>query len=167
MKRVLSATGDPLVDAVLNVFARTPLSARRIEQFREDLTLVDSNGGAVAIVEVKGVNGGVTREQVNQADSHRERSGYQPDFPALLIVNTGMKKSKSIEDKNIAVANEQAQHAVKLNVLILRTLDLLNLVNLLLSGKLDEAQFASLLIENRGWLEVSATEWVVRTGAGA
>ena len=55
MMRVLSATSDPLVDAVMAVFARTPLKARRVEQFREDLTLVNSSDESIAVVEVKGV----------------------------------------------------------------------------------------------------------------
>ena len=78
-----------------------------------------------------------------------------------------MKKAKSIEDKHVRVANEQVQHAAKNNVLILRTLDLLNLVNLLLSGKLDEARYVKLLTESSGWLEASATDWTIRNGEGA
>jgi hypothetical protein len=128
LKRILVLQSEPLVDAVLEVFNATmPLKAKREEAFREDLKLVDSDGRAVALVEVKGVSGGVGREQVNRADSHRERAGMSATFPSLLIVNTRMKASTSISDKDQSV---ERQHAARNNVLILKTLDLLNLASL-------------------------------------
>jgi hypothetical protein len=59
-----------------------------------------------------------------------------PEFPSLLIINTNMKNSISLADKDQTVAPEQIQHACRNNVLILRTLDLLNLASLHMSGKL-------------------------------
>ena len=93
-----------------------PLKPRREEAFREDLKLLDSTGNTVAFVEVKGASRGVGREQVNQADNHRERAGMSPEFPSLLIVNTNMKAA-SITDKDQSVASEQIQHAARMNVL--------------------------------------------------
>jgi hypothetical protein len=163
LKRVLVLNGESLVDAVIEVFNTTlPLTAQREEAFREDLTLVDSNGKVVALVEVKGGNkGGVQREQVNQADSHRARAGLAPDFPSLLIVNTNIKASMSIADKDQPVAPEQIQHAARMNILILRTLDLLNLASLLLSGKLSPGDVVELLTESSGWLRVGDTAEVL------
>jgi hypothetical protein len=92
-----------------------PLKPRREEAFREDLTLVDSAGGAVAFAEVKGVSRGVAREHVNQADNHRERNGKPPEFPSLLIINTNVKNATSIVEKDQRPATEQIQHAVRNN----------------------------------------------------
>jgi hypothetical protein len=142
---------------VIEVFEKTlPLKPRREEAFREDLTL-DSTGNIVALVEVKGVSKGVTREHVNQADSHRERNGMPPEFPSLLIINTNMKNSISLADKDQTVAPEQSQHACRNNVLILRTLDLLNLASLHMSGKLTPDEVVELLTTSRGWLKVGDT----------
>ena len=158
LKRVLVLQGEPLVEAVIEVFDKTlPLKPRREEDFREDLTLVDSTGNIVALVEVKGVSKGVTREHVNQADSHRERSGMPSEFPSLLIINTNMKNSISLADKDQTVAPEQIQHACRNNVLILRTLDLLNLASLHMSGKLTPDEVVELLTTSRGWLKVGGT----------
>jgi hypothetical protein len=158
LKRVLVLQGEPLVEAVIEVFDKTlPLKPRREEDFREDLTLVDSTGNIVALVEVKGVSKGVTREHVNQADSHRERNGMPPEFPSLLIINTNMKNSISLADKDQTVAPEQIQHACRNNVLILRTLDLLNLASLHMSGKLTPDEVVELLTTSRGWLKVGGT----------
>jgi hypothetical protein len=108
----------------------------------------------VALVEVKGVSKGVTREHVNQADSHRERSGMPSEFPSLLIINTNMKNSISLADKDQTMAPEQNKHACRNNVLILRTLDLLNLASLHTSGKLTPDEVVELLTKSRGWLKV-------------
>ena len=157
LKRVLVLQGEPLVEAVIEVFEKTlPLKPRREEAFREDLTL-DSTGNIVALVEVKGVSKGVTREHVNQADSHRERNGMPPEFPSLLIINTNMKNSISLADKDQTVAPEQIQHACRNNVLILRTLDLLNLASLHMSEKLTPDEVVELLTKSRGWLKVGDT----------
>ena len=155
LKRVLVLQGEPLVEAVIEVFEKTqPLKPRREESLREDLTLVDSTGKTVALVEVKGVSKGVTREHVNQADSHRERNGMPPEFPSLLIINTNLKNSMSLADKDQTVAPEQIQHACRNNVLILRTLDLLNLVSLHMSGVLTSDAVVDLLTKSCGWLKV-------------
>jgi hypothetical protein len=154
-KRVLALQCEPLVDAVMELLEDAlPLKVKRDEAFREDLVLIDQAGKSVAFVEIKGVNRGLAREHVNQADSHRERGGLPPEFPSLLIVNTNMKGPTSIDDKDQPIASEQVQHAVRNNVLILRTLDLLNLSNIYRSGKLSSERIVELLTESRGWLRI-------------
>jgi hypothetical protein len=156
LKRVLVAQGEPLVEDVMEVFARTlPLKPKREDAFREDLSLLDSDGNSVALAEVKGVSRGVSREHINQADSHRERNGLPPEFPSLLIVNTNLKNAGSIVDKDQSIAAEQIQHAARNNVLVLRTLDLLNLASLHLKGTLNSEEVVRLLTTSRGWLRVS------------
>lgn len=155
LKRVLVLQGEPLVEAVIEVFEKTlPLKPEREESFREDLMLVDATRNAVAFVEVKGVGKGVARGHVNQADSHRERNGMPSRFPSLLIINTNMKNSMSIADKDQTVAPEQIQHAARNNVLILRTLDLLILASLHSSGGLTSDAVVGLLTGSCGWLRV-------------
>jgi hypothetical protein len=161
LKRVLVLQGEPLVEAVMEVIETLPLKPNREESFKEDLSLVNTDGKTVALVEVKGVSKGVTREHVNQADSHRERNGMPPEFPSLLVVNTNMKHSMSVVDKDQMIASEQVQHACRNNVLLLRTLDLLNLVSLHLSGKVTSDDVVKLLTKSRGWLKVGETAEVL------
>lgn len=54
---------------VLENFLQIKVSG--IEEYKEDLKLLQ-NGKLIAIAEVKEVNSGVQREQINQVDSHRE-----------------------------------------------------------------------------------------------
>jgi hypothetical protein len=158
LKRVLVLQSEPLVEAVMEVFDETlPLKTSRKEAFREDLMLLDGAGKTVALVEVKGVTRGVAREHVNQADNHRERNGMPPEFPSLLVINTNMKNSAAVTDKDQPVASEQVQHATRNNVLILRTLDLLNLASLHLNKTLSSEDVIDLLTTSRGWLKVGDT----------
>lgn len=159
LKRVLVLQGEPLVDAVVEVFDKAmPLKAVREDAFREDIKLNDSGGALVAFAEVKGVSRGVAREHVNQADSHRERNGMPPTFPSLLIINTNAKNAQSLDEKDQAPAAEQVRHAAKMNVLIVRTLDLLNLASLVMSSRIDAETVVNLLTTSVGWLKVSENQ---------
>jgi len=154
-KKVLVAQGELLVDAVTFVLGEgLGLSYHREEAFREDLQLRNAEGQCVALVEVKGTSRGVQREHVNQADSHRERAGCTSSFPSILIINTNLKAA-SLAEKDRAVAAEQVQHAARNNVLILRTLDLLNLAAMRLAGQIDVAAVTAMLTTSAGWLKVT------------
>ena len=158
-KRILVTQGDPLVDAVIDVLEnRIGVKTTRKESFREDLSVCNDNNEEIALVEVKGTNGGVQREHINQADSHRERAGKPPEFPSILIINTKIKGSASIVDKDLAVAPEQVLHAVKNNVLVVRTLDLLNLSSMYASGRLTREQLMDLLTKSKGWLKATGLD---------
>ena len=77
-----------------------------------------------------------------------------PEFPSLLIINTNLKNSVSLADKDQLVATEQIQHAFRNNVLLVRTLDLLNLVSLHMRGGLTSDAVIDLLTKSCGWLKV-------------
>ncbi|MCK4822612.1 hypothetical protein KA005_43005, partial [bacterium] len=104
--------------------------------------------------EVKGVNTGIKREYVYQAESHRERSQVTNDFPSILIINTRCKKASSLEEKDVEVETEQVQLATNLNILILRALDLLRLLELYRKSNITKQEVLQLLTANKGWLHV-------------
>ncbi len=157
-KWVLIYDGNDLVDAVKHVLEKGfGFKVETLDEFREDLKLLGSDGKPFLFAEVKGTNGGVKREHVNQADSHRERAGLPPTFPSILIMNTAIKKSRSLDEKDEAVASEQAKHAKNHNILILRTLDLLRLLSLYDQGALTIADIQQRLTTHSGWLKVTDT----------
>lgn len=139
------------VGYVLENFLQIKVSG--IEEYKEDLKLLQ-DGKLIAIAEVKGVNSGVQREHINQVDSHRERQKLAPDFPALLIVNAKMAAT-SLKDKDIIVASEQIKKAVNDKVLIMRTLDLLNLIKLVETSKTSIDEILKILKEEHGWLKAT------------
>ena len=135
------------------------------DEFREDFKLLSSAGKVLALGEIKGVNAGITREHVNQADSHRVRSGFPDGFPTLLIVNSGIKSSRTIAEKAKNVpAREQIAHAVYMRVLILRTIDLLDLLRLVLAGKLSQTSAVEAVLISVGWLRIEGETMKIENG---
>jgi hypothetical protein len=156
LKGILAYQSEPLVDAVYNAFEQgLGLTVRREESFREDMALVDHEGRQIALIEVKGTAHGVQREHVNQADSHRERANLPASFPSLLVINTNIKKSASLEAKDRPVAAEQVEHAARNGVLIIRTIDLLFLIQRRLAGTMTSNEILVLLLQSHGWLRVT------------
>ena len=136
-KRILVTDGDLLVEAVVKLL-RTGfgMSVDDSEEYREDIKILDSEGKPIIFGEIKGTNRGVKREHINQADSHRERAGLSPEFPSLLIINTHIKNSRTLEEKDKDVPTAQVIHASRNHILILRTLDVLHLLRLHLENKI-------------------------------
>ena len=69
--------------------------------------------------------------------------------------------ARNIAEKDQEIAGEQIKNAVKNNVLILRTLDLLRLLSLKLDKNIPKNEIISLLSTNYGWLKVSRDKWEV------
>ncbi|MBI5436116.1 MAG: hypothetical protein HY937_03260 [Nitrosomonadales bacterium] len=164
-KAALVHTGPELVADVSRILEiGLGIKVDMTDQFREDLKLLGKDGKVVCVCEVKGINRGISREYINQTDSHRERSGYDNKFPALLIANTNIKNARSIHEKEQEIAQDQIKHAANMNVLVMRTFDLLGLLRLVLSGKLSREQAQEYMLANVGWLKVQADEVLILSG---
>ena len=164
-KGVLALSGHELVENVIGVFRDGfGIGVDAIDKLREDFKLVDEGNKPFLLCEVKGINRGVKREHVNQADSHRERSGFNAKFPSLLIVNTAVKNARSVAEKDQAVATEQVQHARRMSVLIVRTLDLLFLLRRFFAGTISRDEVVKILTTNCGWLRVNESGYSVLSG---
>lgn len=167
-RSVLALSGEDLVASVSEIFIHGfGVAIDTKDELREDFKLLGENNTTICLCEVKGTNKGVKRQYINQADSHRDRSGFEPDFPTLLIINTHIKNARSVEEKDQEIASEQIKHAVKMNVLVIRTIDLLGLLNIFLSGKVTLQKVEKLILSNAGWLRVSGGQYVVVTNSAS
>ena len=152
-KRILLPTGDPLVEAVIKVLREGfGFNLDENDEFKEDAKILDSDNKPIILVEIKGTNGSVTRQNVYQAESHRERANLPSYFPSILIINTDIKNSRNLEEKDHQIADEQVKLARNLNILILRTLDLLNLLRLLMKNSISRDDVIRIMKEESGWL---------------
>lgn len=164
-KASLVQTGPELVSNVSAMLAAAlGTKVDNVDEFREDVKLIGEDGKVIAVCEIKGINRGVKRENINQTDSHRERSEFDADFPALLIANTNIKSARCLAEKNQDIAAEQVKHAVHMRVLIMRTIDLLGLLRLVLCGKQTPETARALVLSSVGWLRVDGDEVLVLTG---
>lgn len=155
-KKCLCYDDELLKESVISVFENGfKFPVDREDHLKEDIKILDHDKKPMILVEVKGTNKGISREFINQADSHRARSGFPSDFPSLLIVNTNIKNAKSLEDKYQEVAKEQVSHAVKMKILVLRTIDLLNLLYLVEAGQITPERVLEIFKTEYGWLKVT------------
>lgn len=164
-KASLVQTGPELVSSVSAMLAATlGTKVDNVDEFREDVKLIGEDGEVIAVCEIKGINRSVKRENINQTDSHRERSEFDAGFPALLIANTNIKSARTLAEKNQDIAVEQVKHAVHMRVLIMRTIDLLGLLRLVLCAKQTPETARALVLSSVGWLRVDGDEVLVLTG---
>src|SRR5262249_10013028 len=122
MKRALVSDSAALVaDVAFVLQTGLGFQVESIEEFKEDLRVLSDDRSITAILcEIKGVNRGVKREHINQADNHRERANLPANFPTLLIVNTGIKSARNIAEKDQRIDPDQVRHAVRNHVLVMR-----------------------------------------------
>jgi len=161
-KKILLGSGDILVEHVATVFKDGfSFKINSEDEFKEDLKIINDDNEPIIFVEVKGTNSGVKRQYVNQTDSHRDRAGLGADFPSLLLINTHIKKSVSIEEKDQPIPEDQIKHAVKIRVLILRTLDLLFLLRHMDNGKISQEEIYEIFCNSVGWLKADADNWEI------
>ncbi len=161
-KKVILGSGEILVENVATLL-RDGFSFRidSKDEYKEDIKIIDENNNSLVLIEVKGTNRGVKREHINQTDSHRERAGLASDFPSLLVINTHIKDSNNMEHKDKVVPKEQIKHAVKMNILILRTLDLLYLLRHLDNSKISRQSIMDIFCSEVGWLKVDSDGWKI------
>lgn len=158
-KRILVGDADALVDEVVNLLTNGfGFKVSDDDTYREDIRILNDNGEPAIFGEIKGTTRGVKREYINQADSHRERAGLPSQFPTILIINTHTKNARSVEEKDQAVASEQVKHAVNMNVLIIRTIDMLNLLVMMQKHRVSQADILTMFKTHVGWLKVSGDE---------
>lgn len=162
-KKCICYNDELLRESIIEIFRDGfDLKIDDTDEFKEDFKIIDNEGKPVILVEVKGTNKGITRQHINQTDSHRERAELDQEFPSILIVNTNIKKSNSLRDKYQKVAKEQIKHAVKMNVLVMRAIDFLNMHYLKEKGEVKKKNFVDILRQKSGWLEASQESWSIR-----
>ncbi len=130
-KTILLASGDLLKDKVVEILGgyfnlriKTTLNA----DLKEDVKIINNDGLVLALIEVIGTRKEIKREHINQVDSQRERNNLSNNIPAILIINNEMGVDGFDEKLKTTVSNELIKHAKIMNVLIIRTIDLLILM---------------------------------------
>ncbi|MFZ3173112.1 MAG: hypothetical protein WA118_14165 [Carboxydocellales bacterium] len=155
-KLILTTSGDILKDIVVNILeVYFGFSVDPIDEKREDAKILDNEGQALVMVEVKGTKKGIKREHINQVDSHRERNELTSDTLGILIINNEMS-CVSIDQKIATeVPPEQIKHARNMNVLIIRTIDLLMLMKQLETLTNKKEVLLNIFNSGGGWLKAS------------
>jgi hypothetical protein len=149
LKRILWLGDNKLVQSICAFFEKMGFQTKVTDIGEEDFWLLDAEK-EIAIVEVKGLNNNLTREDIAKADTHREARDV-PHMTGLLIANTFMT-AQSIEKKNEAFSTNVIEKAVHSNWVITRTLDLFNIYDYMEQNNLSYTWLLNLLIGKKGWL---------------
>lgn len=153
-KGILSASGNTLNAVVVELLRDYfELDLHSKEEFIEDAIIYESDK-PLFVVEIKGVNGGLKRDHVNQVDSHRERLGISPEIPGLLIINDFSDIDGLAERKAKTFDALHTGHAGKLNIKILRTTTLLEIVRTLETEKDRGAKLIQLCLNAKPMVEL-------------
>jgi hypothetical protein len=125
-----------------------------IDEGGEDFKIFEGEGQILAVGEAKGTNSGIKREHINQVDSHREKLDLTDSTPGLLIINNQMDIASVQGRRETTIAPEHIKHARLHNVLVLRAIDLLTLMQWA-EGRADRGQiFIKYVTAGGGWLTV-------------
>lgn len=155
-KSILYLTGKQLENELpLWLERNLGLKTRRVEEYIEDFWLRDlEDKEDVAIGEVKAIKQNVRRKHISALVLHREEREREEGFPSILIVNTFSDAVTVSSKDKVGISPKEVGWAVKSNVLVIRTLDLVRLADLYELNKLTTEQVLYNLIENNGWLRV-------------
>ncbi len=155
-KDVLFLRDDPLAERLpewITTYIGFP--SERLEEYIEDFWLNDRDGRHAVICEAKGLTQNVRREHITAVMLHREQRDLADDFPAILIANT-FADAETVKVKgNQRVGPIECQKAARDGVLVIRTLDLVTLLDQLERGVTSKDEIWKLLTTAAGWLKVT------------
>lgn len=166
-KAILSTSGELLKEASLPILTQFfGFNVDPTDEFREDAKLIEADGTVVAVIEFKGTKGGIKREHITQVDSNRERSELPVEVPGILIINNAMAKEGVDQRVQNGVATEQVQLAKALNVMVIRSIDLLYMMKQLESSSMRREELLKLINAGGGWLCADNEGYTIVDGTG-
>lgn len=164
-KAILTTAGDILKGKLIMILERFfQFKIDPIDEGREDAKIIGEDGSVLVIVEAKGTKKGIKREHINQVDSHRERNELPPSIPGVLFINNEMSVEGIDKRFETKVPKDQIKHAKKLNILIIRTIDLLFLMRHLENNSKRKDKLKKLLFSGGGWLRAGSKGYQILEG---
>jgi hypothetical protein len=162
MKSVLWKRDNNLVNALLVFLNNFGVKTDVDEVYEEDFWIIDKNKARQIIVEVKGLNNNLTRQDIAKLDEHRE-ARQVPSLTGLLIANTFMT-AEVLSDKDLPFPPNVIEKSVNSNIVITRTLDLCRIFDCLESNGTNFALFSEKFVcDQKGWLTVRDGKIEIRT----
>jgi hypothetical protein len=149
LKRILWFGDRNLVNATCDFLRNIGFQTSVDEIYEEDLWIVREKE-KIVIIEVKGLNNNLTRQDISKLDEHRE-ARQVPNLTGLLISNTFMM-ANSLEAKDQPFPPNVIEKAVNTNVLITRTLDLCRIYDFLEQNALPLNVLLDKMLGKKGWL---------------
>ena len=160
-KAILASSGIYLRNKLVALFESVfDLKVQCIDR-EERFLVVKDDDSPVALVESEGIQGGVQAASIERLARARRQHGLRDLFPAALLINNDMAVTNVGERSATSIGSDVLQAAVQQNVLIMRTIDLLFLLNHLEKSPNKKGRMLHLLTSGSGWLKASTGSYDV------
>ena len=123
------------------------------EENRDSLIVTDHDRRPILMMETRSAEGSVEKAFIDEIHEHRKIAGLPASMPALLLINSDMLIHDVAKRAEARVPGEVASYAKTLNVLIVRTIDLLLLMRQLEKDTRRGGKLTRLLLSGGGWLK--------------
>jgi hypothetical protein len=154
IKSVLWLKHNELRDACMNLLQEVGFELHKEDIGEEDFWILGDNNEKIIMVECKGRDGDLLREDITDFHHHRVARGKDYEFPSLLMANTH-NKAKTLKEKNYRIPSNVVEMAVRLEILLVRTIDLVQFVNLFQRGILTREEFLNKVQSEKGWMRIN------------
>jgi hypothetical protein len=160
-KAILASSGIYLRNKLVALFESVfDLKVQCIDR-EERFLVVKDDDSPVALVESEGIQGGVQAASIERLARARRQHGLRDLFPAALLINNDMAVTNVGERSATSIGSDVLEAAVQQNVLIMRTIDLLFLLNHLEKSPNKKGRMVHLLTSGSGWLKASTGSYDV------
>jgi hypothetical protein len=154
LKSTLWLKHDELRDVCMQVFSDMALKTLKHDVGQEDFWILDDANSRVCICEIKGKDKHLEMGDLIKFEANRDAAGKDENFPSLLIANT-YNRACSLSEKDQNIDSNVIQKAVRNNILIMRTLDLLKMFNRYQNNEISTEKLLNILTSpSGGWLRV-------------
>lgn len=155
-KDILFLRGNTLANRVPEWLTKyLGIPTRRTEEYIEDFWILNSDGKEAAVCEVKGIDDNVKRRHIGALALHRDQRELPDDYPSILFINTFAAAASEREKGTQGVSALECRNATRRHVLIVRTLDLVRLLDQVEEGVLSATEVREHLLGSVGWLKVT------------
>ena len=156
-KTALTESGESLVKIVFEIFKEILGKdlTTFVDEYAEDFLF--KHEGITYIGEIKGINDGVGNSHISQVDNHKDlyeeklaKEGKEETIKKLLVINDQRKTPIS---ERQPIHQNQIDKAIRYDTLIIRTIDLLNVLNLYRNKKISRETIFQMIKEQTGQIK--------------
>jgi hypothetical protein len=152
-KSILTTSGKHLRNKIVAILES--VFDLKVDQEKNPATMVitDEEHRPVLLMETQSAEGNIDTDAIARIDKDRKTAGLPEHIPAVLFINCDMSVRNIAKRADAAVGEQVIKYAKDLNVLIVRTIDLLFLMRQLESDPYRRSKLIHLLLLGGGWLK--------------
>ena len=160
-KAILSSSGMYLRNKLIALFES--VFELRIQEIdgEERFLILKEDDWPLVLLQSEGTEGEVQKASIERLSQARKEHGLTDSFPAVLVINDHMSSTSVASRPGTTLSHEVLQCAAEHKVLVVRTIDLLFLINLWTNNSDKKSRMLNLLTSGGGWLKATTGSYDV------